>query len=61
MTLKNLTILKENTYQITDNQKTSLKINKNGNVLNKGRKYNFDCFKIFHNNFRCLEKISESD
>ena len=32
------------TYQITDNQKTSLKINEDGKILNKGRKYNFDCF-----------------
>ena len=32
-----------------------------GNILNKGKKYNYDCFKEFHNNFECLEEILESD
>ncbi|MDR2526784.1 MAG: hypothetical protein LBC92_02845 [Rickettsiales bacterium] len=45
------------TYQITDNQKTSLKINKNGEILDKGIKYNYDCFKEFCNNFKILEKF----
>jgi hypothetical protein len=43
------------TYQITDNQKTTLTINKQGDILNKGKKYNYDCFKNFHNNFSCLD------
>ena len=49
------------TYQITDNQKTSLKINEFGEVLNKGKKHNYDCFKVFHNNFDCLDEILEFD
>jgi len=43
------------TYQITDNQKTTLKINKEGKVLNKGKKYDYSCFCSFHNNFDILE------
>lgn len=49
------------TYQITDNQKTTLRIDEKGNVLNKGKKYNYSCFKDFHNHFKCLEKILASD
>ena len=49
------------TYQITDNQKTTLKINEKGMVLSKGKKYDYSCFKDFHNNFDCLEEILESD
>jgi len=44
-------------YQRTDNQKTTLRINREGNVLNRGRKHNFDCFRDFHNNFGALDKI----
>jgi len=44
------------TYQITDNQKTSLTINRNGVILNKGIKYDYNCFNdVFHNNFSLLE------
>jgi hypothetical protein len=43
-------------YQITDNQKTTLKINKEGTVLNKGKKYDYSCFNnIFFDNFQVLE------
>lgn len=50
------------TYQITDNQKTTLRINEEGEVLNKSKKYNYNCFNdSFHNNFDCLEVILESD
>ncbi len=49
------------TYQITDNQKTTLTINKAGKVLNKGRKYNFEAFEDFHNNFDCLEDVIDGD
>ena len=45
------------TYQKTDNQKTTLTIDNNGNVLNKGKKYDYRCFKDFHNNFEILDKI----
>ena len=39
-------------YQKTDNQKTTLRIDKNGSVLNKGTKHSYDCFNNdFHNNF----------
>lgn len=43
------------TYQITDNQKTELPINKDGTIIKDGKKYNYDCFKEFHNNFTCLD------
>ena len=44
------------TYQITDNQKTTLKIDKNGKILNKGKIYDYSCFNDkFYNNFKILE------
>ena len=43
------------TYQITDNQKTTLRINKQGEILNNGKKYSYKCFKEFHNHFAILE------
>jgi uncharacterized protein YxjI len=44
------------TYQITDNQKTTLKINKNGVVLNKGKDYDCSCFNArFYNDWNALE------
>ena len=49
------------TYQITDNQKTTLRINKEGEVLNRGRRYDFSVFQDFHNNFECLEELIEGD
>jgi hypothetical protein len=46
------------TYQITDNQKTSLRIDTDGRVLNQGRIYDFNCFnELFFNNFKVLEQI----
>ncbi|MCE3037244.1 hypothetical protein LW135_05295 [Helicobacter sp. faydin-H20] len=45
------------TYQITDNQKTTLRINKKGEILNLGKKYSYECFKEFHNDFKLLDKI----
>lgn len=43
------------TYQVTDNQKTTLRINKDGKVLNKGRKYDYSCFnEKFFDNFDVL-------
>ncbi|MCL2063825.1 MAG: hypothetical protein FWG98_05585 [Candidatus Cloacimonetes bacterium] len=45
------------TYQITDNQKTTLRINKNGKVLNQGVKYDYSCFnEDFYNNFEKIEQ-----
>ena len=49
------------TYQITDNQKTELPINKEGEVIKKGRKYNYSVFKNFLNNFECLEELMDGD
>ena len=46
---------------ITDNQKTTLRINKEGEVLNRGRTYDFSVFEDFHNNFECLEELIEGD
>lgn len=45
------------TYQVTDNQKTTLRIRKvDGVVVNKGKKYNYSCFnKKFFYDFDCLE------
>lgn len=44
------------TYQITDNQKTTLKINENGTILNKGKLYDFSCFnKRFYEDWKALE------
>ena len=45
------------TYQITDNQKTTLRIRKvDGAVINKGKKYDYSCFnKNFFYDFDCLE------
>lgn len=45
------------TYQITDNQKTTLRIDINGKVLNAGKKYDYGCFATFHNDFKILESI----
>lgn len=45
------------TYQVTDNQKTTLKIRKSdGMVVNIGKRYDYSCFndKFFYN-FDCLE------
>ena len=45
------------TYQITDNQKTTLKIRNDGVVLTKGNIYDYSCFNNrFYNDFRALEK-----
>jgi hypothetical protein len=50
------------TYQITDNQKTTLKINKNGVVLNKGEDYDYSCFNNkFYNDWNALEIKTEQD
>lgn len=44
------------TYQITDNQKTTLTITKDGVVTTKGLKYDYSCFNNeFFMNFSCLE------
>lgn len=53
--------LELDTYQIADNQKTTLRINRRGKVLNKGRTYDFSVFADFHNNFKCLEELIEGD
>jgi hypothetical protein len=46
------------TYQITDNQKTTLRINNEGHVLNIGKKYDYNCFNLeFYNNFQKLEEL----
>ena len=45
------------TYQVTDNQKTTLRIrNTDGAVVNKGKKYSYSCFNDkFFLDFDCLE------
>ena len=53
--------LELDTYQVTDNQKTELPINKAGEIVKKGRKYDYSSFKEFLNNFDCLEKLIQGD
>ena len=48
-------------YQVTDSQKTTLRINKEGKVLTKGKKYDYSAFEDFHNNFECLEELIDGD
>lgn len=48
-------------YQVTDNQKTTLRINQDGEVLNQGKKYDYGAFEDFHSNFECLEEIIDGD
>lgn len=44
------------TYQITDNQKTTLTIRNDGVVISKGRQYDYSCFNNkFYMNFDILE------
>ncbi len=44
------------TYQITDNQKTTLTINEFGEVLNEGKIHDYSCFnKKFYNDWAALE------
>ena len=45
-------------YQKTDNQKTTLRIDREGRVLNEGRKHNYDCFNdMFRDNFGILDEL----
>ncbi len=53
--------LQLDTYQVTDNQKTELPINKAGKVLKKSSKYDYSAFDDFLNNFDCLEELTEGD
>ena len=53
--------LKLPTYQITDNQKTTLTINKAGKLIMTGKKYDYSVFEKFHNNFDCLEELIDGD
>lgn len=48
-------------YQTTDNQKTNLYVNKDGDVLNKGRVHKYDCFADFFGNFEKLDEITKID
>jgi len=48
-------------YQTTDNQKTTLRINKEGTVLNEGTKHDYSAFEDFRDNFDCLEDLIEGD
>ena len=48
--------IKIDTYQITDNQKTTLVIRDDGVVLTKGKKYSYNCFNDrFYNDWKTLE------
>ena len=53
--------LELDTYQITDNQKTELPINRAGKVIKTGRDYDYSVFEEFKNNFDCLEDLITGD
>ena len=42
-------------YQVTDNQKTRLRITRDGKVKNRGRVHLYDAFDGFLDDFECLE------
>ena len=48
-------------YQVTDNQKNRLTINKAGKVLNKGTTHDYGAFEDFRDDFDCLEELIEGD
>ena len=48
-------------YQVTDNQKTGLPINKAGKVIKDGIKYDYSVFDTFRNNFKCLKELIDGD
>ena len=48
-------------YRITDNQKTTLRISQEGEVKNRGRKHDYSSFKEFNNNFAVFNEVSEQD
>ena len=49
-------------YQKTDNQKTTLTISSDGRVLNRGQKYDYNCFNDeFKDGFDKLEQIFAAD
>lgn len=49
------------TYQVTDNQKTNLRINKEGEVLTRSKYGTAEVFKEFHNNFDIFDELVETD
>ena len=49
------------TYQITDNQKTTLRISKDGIVLNRPRLYDYSVFEDALNNFAIFDELSEDE
>jgi len=54
--------VKLDTYQVTDNQKTSLRINRDGEVLTRSTKYGTaEAFKEFHNNFGIFDELVAAD
>ena len=48
-------------YQVTDNQKTGLTINKTGKLIMTGKKYDYSVFEKFRDNFECLEELIDGD
>ena len=51
-------------YQITDNQKINLRINRKGKVLTKSRKYSYDYNQIFENfkdNFELFDQLIDDE
>lgn len=49
-------------YQRTDNQKTTLHIDRSGKVLNKGRKHDYNCFNDnFYDNLNKFDKLLDEE
>ena len=49
------------TYQVTDNQKTNLRINRDGEVLTRSKYGTAELFKEFHNDFDIFDELVEAD
>ena len=49
------------TYQVTDNQKTNLRINREGEVLTRSKYGTADAFREFHNHFDIFDELVDAD
>ena len=48
-------------YQVTDNQKTNLRINREGEVLTRSKYGTADAFREFHNDFDIFDELVGAD
>lgn len=49
------------TYQVTDNQKTNLRINRDGEVLTRSKYGTAEAFREFHNDFDIFDELVSAD